>query len=113
MTSQFKVLVITILFATGCIAACNNDDDGGGVGCGTAFNWTLEVENELTAVLEAGTDYALDPTPAKCDDFKDAYKDYIDALRDVDNCVVGLSAAERKEYNDALEDAEEELEDLC
>ncbi len=113
MTSRFKVLVITALFATGFIAACNNDDDGGGgIGCGAAFNWALEVEGELTELSNAAVAYGTDPTPANCERYKDAYRDYIDALRDVDNCIAGLAAADRKAYNDALDEAEEELEDF-
>ena len=112
MTSQFKVLVIAVLFATGFIAACNNDDDGGGVGCGATFNWALSVENEITELSNAATAYGSDPSAANCDRYKDAYSDYIDALRDVDNCIAGLSAADRKAYNDALDEAEEELENF-
>ena len=111
-TSALKVFCIATLFSACFIGACNNDDDGpGGVNCGT-LSWATEVESELNVLFEAALSYGTDPTTANCQRYKDAFSDYIDALEGLDNCVAGLSAADRKDYNDALDDAEEELNNL-
>ena len=111
MKTALKTLVIISLFSTGFIAACNNDDDGGGGGCGS-FNWAISVSDELEGLSNAAVAYGTNPSVANCNAYKDAYRDYIDALRDVDNCIATLSATDRKAYNDALDEAEEELEDF-
>ncbi len=110
--SSIKALFIATLFAVGFLGACNNDDDGPGGGCGAAFNWAFEVESEITELSNAAIAYGTDPSAANCARYKDAYSDYIDALRDLDNCLGTLTAADRKAYNDALDEAEEELEDF-
>ena len=56
--------------------------------------------------------YTTDQSVANCNVYKDAYRDYIDALRDVDNCIATLSATDRNAYNEALDEAEEELENF-
>lgn len=110
-TSGFKALCIAALFSVGFIGACNNDDDGGGGGCGS-FSWATEVESEFTALFETALAYGSDPTTANCERYKSAFRDYVDALDGLENCLGVLSAQDRQDYNEALKDAEDELNNL-
>ncbi len=67
---------------------CKKDNDP--VGC----NYLTEVQDELNAVNAAVEAYTADPSnPVKCQAFKDAYEDYLNALESHIECAT-LSGSE-------------------
>lgn len=106
MNTPFKLLMYVMTISVIATTACSKSSSA--VGCGTASWWT-EVESELSAVSDAAVTYGTDPTSSNCEAYISAYQQYINALRDVDNCVAGVN---RQEYNAALDEAEEALDDL-
>ena len=62
---------------------CKKDDDDP-VGCA---NWATQVEDEALAFSNAANAWALDPTPAKCQTYKNAGQDYVDALNAHVDCA--------------------------
>ena len=82
-------------------SSCDNDDPD------PSCSYVTEVQDELQAVTDAGTAWGNDPTNvAKCNAYKAALQDYIDALEDHDNCVPG---SQQDEYDQSLEDAQNSI----
>lgn len=99
----FVMLALLVLFS------CSKDDDGI-TPCST--NWALEISSEITAISTAYSNYAMDQSEANCNALKDAYRQYIDALKPFGNCST-LAGADRAEWQDAIDEAEEELDTIC
>ena len=91
------------------VTSCSKDGDGVAP-CSTA--WGTELQNELTAVINAGTVYALDPSAANCNAYKAAYQDYINALKPYGNCAT-LTGQSRADWQKTLSDAEADVSTLC
>lgn len=66
------------------------------------------LSDELTAMQNAALAYGLNPTTATCNAYRDATNAYLDEARDLVNCP-GLSATERAQYQQSIDDAEVEL----
>lgn len=69
-----------LIFAIGC--SSSSDDVGN---CTTQFSESFE--DELATVSAASTAYGMDPTSENCEAFKQAYKDYLDALETWEDCA--------------------------
>lgn len=89
------------------LSSCSKDDDAG---CSGA--WGTELQNEITALSTAIGIYYEDETEANCDDLKDAYQDYINALKPYGNCAT-LTGANRAAWQDAINEAEADLDTIC
>ena len=110
MNSIKTPLLIAACFSILAVMSCNNNGTAVAPGCGSV-GWGVEVEDELTALSNAGVAFGQDPSQANCEKYKDAYRAYIQALKDLDRCVI--NSQERQEYLQALEDAEDALDNLC
>ena len=101
---NFQKLIVGIcIMSIPFFSACGNDDP---VSC----NYAEEVQDELQAVTDAATAYGNDPTnPAKCNAYKVAFQDYLNALEDHDNCV---RAEDQAAYDQAIDDAQASINAL-
>lgn len=72
---------------------------------------STEFQSELNAITNATTAYASAQTPQNCQNLKDAYQGYIDALRDWEDCasLAGVTTA----WQSALDGAEDTLDGIC
>ena len=102
---SFALLLLGSLFIVSC-----GDDDNDKKGCSP--NWAAELTDELTAVQSAAEAYAEDPTGGNCNAYKDALQDYINELRPYRDCSA-LTGQNRTDFEAALADAEETLQDVC
>jgi uncharacterized membrane protein len=75
-------------------------------------NWATDLQDELTAVSNAGVAYATDPSSANCTAYKAAYQSYIDALEPYGDCSA-LSGQNRTAFEQALQDARDSISTLC
>jgi hypothetical protein len=67
-------------------------------------NWATEVQDELDAVTAAATAYGNDPTnSAKCNAYKSAFQDYLNALEDHKGCVPSEQSAQLQQSIDAAQ----------
>jgi hypothetical protein len=98
---------LIIAFSLGMVA-CNNDD-GGSNDCGD-FNFGLALQAESQTLADAATLYGMNPTTANCEAYKQAFRDYLDAARGLENCA-DLSG-QRDEYLQAIDQAEQNLNAL-
>jgi len=80
------------------------------VSCSTA--WATDLQDELTAVSNAGVAYATDPSTSNCNAYKAAYEAYINALEPYGECAE-LSGQSRTDWQEALQDARDSLTGLC
>ncbi len=103
-----------LLFLIGCLAVamtiimgCSKNNPLNPLGCGTG-TWVLQVSDEVTAFGQAASTYSTDPTPANCTTFKNAAKNYLDALEGVRGCVAGINQAE---FNAAIAEAKKDVDE--
>ena len=102
MNSLQKLLACLMLGLIVIGYGCKKDDDDP-VGCN---NWANEVNAEATAWNNAANAWALDPTPAKCQAYKDAGQDYVDALNSKADCAtISGQQAELQAAINALQSA--------
>jgi hypothetical protein len=83
MNSLQKLLACLMLGLIVIGYGCKKDDDDP-VGCN---NWATEVTAEANAFAAAGEAWTLDQTAAKCQAYKDAGQDYVDALNEHSDCA--------------------------
>jgi hypothetical protein len=74
--------------------------------------WTTEVQDELNALITAGTAWSSNQTTANCNAYKAAYSAYIKALEPFGNCS-GWTGQTREAWRNALDEARAELNNLC
>ncbi len=104
---------ITKLFLAGCCAAiigisgCSKSPLNPLGGC-LKGNWLQGVESDFTNWSAAATAYSEDPTPANCQNYKNAGKSYLDALKSFTDCV---PKSEKNEYKEAIKELKQELQD--
>lgn len=104
-----RILLLAIVTASLAFgSSCKDEDDE--PACST--NWGTELETELNAVINAGTLYGNDPTPANCTSYKTSYQAYIKALKPYGNCSA-LTGQNRTDFNEMLAEAEADVETLC
>ncbi len=97
--NSIQKLLACLLFGLMIIGYGCKKDDNDPVGCS---NWANEVSAEATAFNNALEAYTLDPTPAKCQAFKAAGQDYLDALESRVECAtLSGTGAELQSYIDS------------
>ncbi|WP_207434021.1 hypothetical protein [Sabulibacter ruber] len=98
MKRIYLLALLAATFSTLSLSSCSSDDDGNPVEdpCG--------IKNETEAYIAAMQAYSQTPTPAKCQAFKEAAMDYLEAA---DDC-----SALNEEAEESLEEARQAVEDL-
>jgi len=107
----------TKYFLVGCaltvsvgIGGCSNDDSPDSeTGCPTGKSWGEQTQEEADAVAAAATTFATEPSKASCENFRAAYIDYIEALEEVNTCILEENEAA---FLKALEDGKTELDNI-
>ncbi|TMM58752.1 hypothetical protein FEE95_04790 [Maribacter algarum] len=69
--------------------------------------WTVQVKPELDALNKAASIFQNDPTIPTCESFRAAALNYVEAMEEVEACVLG---EQRQAFDTALEDAKAELQ---
>lgn len=105
----------TRFFAIGCGAAmialtigCSKDNPLNPTGNCFGGNWAGQYSDELQAYSNAISEYTENPTEGNCTNYKNAAKGYLDALRDVYDCVPTVS---RAEIDQAINEAKAEVDE--
>lgn len=78
--------------------------------CGANWNPSLELEEEITNLQNTTIAFTQDPTTENCEAYKEAYLDYIDGLRDWEDCYIHIG--QQVEFNQALDNAQANVESL-
>jgi hypothetical protein len=75
-------------------------------------NWSAseEFQDELNAITTAATNYGQNPTKENCEAYKEAYLDYIDALRDFEDCYTFYDLDE--EFSQLLDESEASVNNI-
>jgi hypothetical protein len=107
MLRLLSLLIIATLVG---LSSCKKDENNDPEYCGTA--WVNAVQDELTAVTNAAMTYAQNPTTQNCNAYKTAYSGYIDALEPYGKCTL-WSAQQKTEWQNAIDNARDELDTLC
>lgn len=91
------------IFTMGCSEDSPLDPSGNCFG----GNWAQQYSDELQAYSNAISAYNENPTASNCTSYKNAAKNYLDALRDVYECV---PTASRADIDDAINEAKAEVD---
>ena len=89
------------------LVGCSKDNPLNPAGNCFGGNWAGQYADELQTWSNAATAYGENPTPANCDKYKAAAKGYLDALKEVVDCVPSASKAE---YNKAINEAKADVD---
>jgi hypothetical protein len=104
MNSFSKLLACFMLGLVVITYSCKKDDDDP-VGC----NYATEVQDEVNALTAASNAFSADPTNvAKCQAFKAAYQDYLDALESNIECAT--LSGQQAELQAAINQAQADLD---
>jgi len=81
--NTLQKLLVCLMFGFVAIGyGCNDDDDP------SDCNWASDVQDEADALTAAANAYGNDPSNSVlCQDYKDAFNDYLDALEDNTDCA--------------------------
>lgn len=105
MNTIKKLLFGALIFSMPILNACNDDDDP--VGC----NYVTETQDELDAYNTALNAWTADPTNTqKCNAFKTAATNYLNALDDHRNCAT--TPAQEQELQDAIDASQASINQL-
>ena len=102
---NLSILFLYCTIAYACLSSCGKNE----AACGS-LGWTFDLQDELNNLSEATTAYAQDDSPANCNAYKQAYLDYIDALRGWERCLE--AGNDREEWQQALNQAEQEANSI-
>lgn len=102
--ASFRYLALIFSFVI--LFSCKKDNP---INCGF---WGAELLNEITAISTASTIYSQDQSAANCNALKDAYQDYINAMKPYGDCAT-LTGQDRTEWKQALDEAEADLDSIC
>ena len=75
------------------------------------FAWTQEVSDETVAFTQAGAAFGQDPTIEKCEVYKGALRNYINALEGVNQSCFTAGVNEQ-EYRRSLAEARTEVDGI-
>ena len=90
------------------VSGCKN----GGNSANCSVNWGAEAADELSAISSALMAYTSVGSTENCNALKDAYQDYVDVLETFSNCSL-LTGALRDLWQQAIDDAEDEIDTIC
>lgn len=100
-------------FAAICLAlfiGCGNNNSSNPLGGCNGLGWTEAYSEELTNYSEAASAYSNDPTVEKCEIYKDALRDYYEALEGISSACI--PEASEQEYQEALADAQASIDEI-
>jgi hypothetical protein len=104
-----QLIFLLLLTASFVVASCGGDD---AKDCSSAsLNFTQEFSNEIQDISNAAIEYANDPTSSNCNTYKNAIRDYINALKSFEDCA--REAGQLTEYNASLSQYESQIDSLC
>ena len=102
-------LAIAFLITISC-SSSDSEDELSGVNC-QAGTWAEWIEGELNAYYNAINTYGADPSESNCNLVKSAAFNYLEALRDIVDCV---PTANQAAINQAIDEAKLEVDsDAC
>jgi len=95
-------------------SGCSKDNDPTDTvpliaGCDKNKSWSEQTETESNALKATITTFAISPSKATCESFREAYIVYIEALEKVNTCVIGEHEAA---FLQALKDGKAELANI-
>lgn len=106
MKKIFYLFLLT--FSIGLIS-CGGDDVED---CTSAsINFSQEFSDELENITTVAINFANNPSSSNCNAYKDAIRDYIDALKSLEDCA--RETGQLDEYNESLAEYESEIDSLC
>jgi hypothetical protein len=107
MRKIFFLLALLAILGSG---SCKKDEESSDpVYCDA--DWVLEIEDEYDGLVTAYSAYLEDMSVENCNAYKAAFLDYIQAMEPFLECA-SWSATDRQEVQDAIDEAEEAMNEL-
>lgn len=102
MKALLSILLFSLFTGMLLLGSCGKSDLD--KRCGSNWSPATELEQEINDLNNAVITYGQNPTPANCEAYKQAYLDYLDALKEWEDCYVysGL----QDDFKQSIADAE-------
>jgi len=84
-----NIFIASCLFLILALMSCGKALNPLGTGC-SDLTWGEEIQEELTAWVEASNSFSDEPSTENCEKEKEAILAYISALEEIRDCVPGL-----------------------
>ena len=105
----FVALVCTLAVFAVLSSSCKKDNNNNVTPCATS--WAVDLQDEAAALGDAASAYAQDPSTANCNAYQQAYQNWINGLQGWANCA--SAAGLQQEWQEAVNDAQDALANLC
>ena len=102
MKTLKNVILLLLIGTSLAIISCNNNP---AVTCANNFNYVNELQPEIMALNTAVSNYSNDQTTANCEAYRSALLNYIDGLRDLEECA--RQAGQLEDWQSSLDEAED------
>jgi hypothetical protein len=109
MKKLISISVFVLVVICSSQISCKKDASDPGY-CGSS--WATQLSSESTAMTNALTLYANNPTTENCNSYKAAYQNYLNALKPYTECT-GYTATQKNDLENAIAQAEAEIDGLC
>lgn len=88
------------------LASCGSS----GIGDCDSDGFAQKFQTEFTKISETSMTFSADPTPANCEAFKNAYRDYIDVLAGWEDCAIELN--QEADWRESLAESRQAIDDI-
>ena len=103
------ILSLLAILAILGFSSCKKDKESNNDPAICSSEW---ADEEYDALIAAWNAYSANMSVENCNAYKNAYQDYIDALEPFLECTATWTEAERQEVRDAIDEAEEAMNEL-
>ncbi|NHE56115.1 hypothetical protein [Cyclobacterium plantarum] len=101
-------LIVLFIMSGLFLFSCSSEDDSP-TAC--SVQWGTELSDEIDALQQAAIAHGQTQTEASCENLRTAARAYLDELRPYGNCQA-LTGQSRTEWQNAVADAEQQIDDL-
>jgi len=106
ISNQFIVLFVFSLFILGSCGSSDPLEER----CGSNWNSSVELEQEINNLTDAIVLYSQDPTKENCEAYKGAYQDYINIIKEWEDCYI--YAGQQASFNQSIAEAQASIDDI-
>ena len=108
MKSSLLLIIVASLLVIG---SCKKDKDDDPINnCGNNWSPAIELQEELAALSDAIATYSNDQSIENCNAYKQAYLNYLSAIRDWEECYIYIG--QQQEFLQEVEEAEQEVNEI-
>lgn len=103
---NWTLLLLMGLFSVALMTSCSKKDDDDPDTC--AEGWETTINDEYQAFVDAAVAYSNSGTTEDCEKYKQALLDYINAIKDLEECYIFIG--QQAQWRASVQQSEEEAQ---